>query len=145
MFVSCTVFALSGRGLCEWPIPRPEESCRLWCVSECDQVEIKTLYTYCKEVGRRGKDYETNYFIRNLIPSSHLEYLFQVLFQVLWPNLVRFGSKYLIHAATCLSFWSFLNHLKKCSYYTYPCKWEWVDPKGKFEVVVKRLKPRQFS
>jgi hypothetical protein len=22
-------------------------------------VKIKTLYTYCKQVGRRGKDYET--------------------------------------------------------------------------------------
>jgi hypothetical protein len=53
------VFVLSGRGLCDGPIPRPEESYRLWCVSECDQVKIKTLYTYCERVGRRGKDYET--------------------------------------------------------------------------------------
>jgi hypothetical protein len=37
---------------------RPEESYRLWCVSECDQVKIKTLYTYCEQVGRRGRDYE---------------------------------------------------------------------------------------
>jgi hypothetical protein len=36
-FFSCTVFVLSGRGLCEGPIPRPEESYRLWCVSECDR------------------------------------------------------------------------------------------------------------
>jgi hypothetical protein len=56
MFVSCTVFVLSGRGLCNGPIPRPEESYRLWCVSECDQVKIETLYTYCKQAGRRGKD-----------------------------------------------------------------------------------------
>jgi hypothetical protein len=41
MFVSCTVFVLSGRGLCDGPIPRLEESCRLWCVFECDQMEIK--------------------------------------------------------------------------------------------------------
>jgi hypothetical protein len=38
MFVSCTVFVLSGRGLCDGPIPRLEESYRLWCVSEYDQV-----------------------------------------------------------------------------------------------------------
>jgi hypothetical protein len=49
-FFSCTVFVLSGRGLCEGPIPRPEESYRLWCVSECDQVLIKTLDTCCKQV-----------------------------------------------------------------------------------------------
>jgi hypothetical protein len=48
MFVSCTVFVLSGRGLCDGPIPRPEESYRLWCVSECDQVKINNLATYCE-------------------------------------------------------------------------------------------------
>jgi hypothetical protein len=50
MFVSCRVSVLSGRGLCYGPIPRPEESYRLWCVYECDQVKIKTLYTYCDYV-----------------------------------------------------------------------------------------------
>jgi hypothetical protein len=53
------VFVLSGRGLCEGPIPRPEESYRLWCVSECDQVKIKPPCTCCEQVGRRGKDCET--------------------------------------------------------------------------------------
>jgi hypothetical protein len=50
MFVSCTVFVLSGRGLGNGPIPRPEESYRLWCVSECDQVKINNLDTYCEQV-----------------------------------------------------------------------------------------------
>jgi hypothetical protein len=50
---------LSGRGLCDGPILRPEESYRLWCVSECDQVKINNLDTYCEQVGRRGKDCET--------------------------------------------------------------------------------------
>jgi hypothetical protein len=59
MFVSCTVFVLPGRGLCDGPIPRLEEFYRLWCVLECDQVKIKTPYTDCEQVGRRGKDYET--------------------------------------------------------------------------------------
>jgi hypothetical protein len=36
MFVSCECCVLSGRGLCDGLITRPEESCRLWCVSECD-------------------------------------------------------------------------------------------------------------
>jgi hypothetical protein len=39
MFFSCTVFMLSDRGLYDRPIPRPEESYRLWCVLECDQVK----------------------------------------------------------------------------------------------------------
>jgi hypothetical protein len=59
MFVF-TVFVLSGRGLCDGPIPRPEESYRMWCVFECDQVKINNLDTCCEQVGRRGKDCETN-------------------------------------------------------------------------------------
>jgi hypothetical protein len=41
MFVLCLLW--SGRGLCDEPISRPEESYRLWCVSQCDQKELKTL------------------------------------------------------------------------------------------------------
>jgi hypothetical protein len=32
--VCCDSCVLSGRGLCDGPIPRPEESYRLWCVTE---------------------------------------------------------------------------------------------------------------
>jgi hypothetical protein len=33
------LWVLSGRGLCDGPIPRPEESYRLWCVLVCDQMQ----------------------------------------------------------------------------------------------------------
>jgi hypothetical protein len=39
---SCECCALSGRGLCDGPITRPEESyrvCVFVCVTECDQVQ----------------------------------------------------------------------------------------------------------
>jgi hypothetical protein len=36
-----SVVVLSGRGLCDGPIPRPEESYRLRYVSECGQVKNK--------------------------------------------------------------------------------------------------------
>ena len=36
MFVCCDCCVLSGRGLCDALIPRPEESYRLWCVVVCD-------------------------------------------------------------------------------------------------------------
>ena len=32
----CECFVLSGRGLCDGLITRPEESYRLWCVVVCD-------------------------------------------------------------------------------------------------------------
>ena len=36
MFVCCEYCALSGRGLCDGQITRPEESYRLWCAVVCD-------------------------------------------------------------------------------------------------------------
>ena len=36
MFVCCECCVLSGRGLCDELITRPEESYRLWCVVACD-------------------------------------------------------------------------------------------------------------
>jgi len=36
MSVCCECYVLSGRGLCDGLITRPEESYRLWCVVVCD-------------------------------------------------------------------------------------------------------------
>ena len=37
MFVCCECCALSGTGLCDELITRPEESYQLWCFVVCDQ------------------------------------------------------------------------------------------------------------
>jgi len=42
MFVCCECSVLSGRGLCDELITRPEESYRLWRVVVCDQERPKT-------------------------------------------------------------------------------------------------------
>jgi hypothetical protein len=42
MFASCECCVLSGRGLCDGLITRPEESYRLWRVVVCDQETSKT-------------------------------------------------------------------------------------------------------
>jgi hypothetical protein len=42
MFVCCECFVLSGRGLCDVLITRPEESYRLWRVVVCDQETSNT-------------------------------------------------------------------------------------------------------
>jgi hypothetical protein len=39
MFVCCERRVLSGRGLCDGPILRLEESYRLCCVLVCDQMQ----------------------------------------------------------------------------------------------------------
>jgi hypothetical protein len=43
MPVSCECWPLSGRGFWNWPISHPEESYRVWCVLEQDQVQHITL------------------------------------------------------------------------------------------------------
>jgi hypothetical protein len=56
----CTVFGLSGRGLCNGSIPCAEESYRLVCAWVCLNEITKTLNTCCEQVGRRGKDQEND-------------------------------------------------------------------------------------
>ena len=48
IFVCCECRMLSGRGLCDELITRPEESYRLWCVVVCDleTSRIGAPYTY---------------------------------------------------------------------------------------------------
>jgi hypothetical protein len=41
MFVCCECYVLSGRGLCDELITRPEESYRLRCVVVCDLESLK--------------------------------------------------------------------------------------------------------
>ena len=43
MFVCCGCFVLSGRGLCDGLITRPEESYRLWCVAVCDPEKTSRM------------------------------------------------------------------------------------------------------
>jgi hypothetical protein len=45
MFGSCECCVLSGRDLCDVPIPRPEESYRLWCVCVCLSDQVKIIST----------------------------------------------------------------------------------------------------
>jgi len=57
MFVCCECCVLSGRGLCDGLITRPEESYRLWRVVVCDQEttdkEAKARYGAVKNITKR--------------------------------------------------------------------------------------------
>jgi hypothetical protein len=46
MSVSCECCVLSGRGLCDELVPRPEESYRVWCVWMCDREASKNEAAY---------------------------------------------------------------------------------------------------
>ena len=51
MFVCCKCCVLSGRGLCDELITRPEESYRLWCVVVCD-LETSRMWRPWPALGR---------------------------------------------------------------------------------------------
>ena len=46
IFVCCECRVLSGRGLCDELITRPEESYRLWCVVVCDLETSRICVPY---------------------------------------------------------------------------------------------------
>jgi hypothetical protein len=54
MFVCCECCVLSGRGLCDGLITRPEESYRLWRVVVCDQeIQPQWVVTPGKQTNKR--------------------------------------------------------------------------------------------
>jgi len=70
MFVCCECCVLSGRGLCDELIIRPEESYRLWCVVVCD-LETSRMRRPWPALGRSATEkkiklYFYDIFIRDL-------------------------------------------------------------------------------
>ena len=55
IFVCCEYRALSGRGLCDELITRPEESYRLWCVVVCDLETSRMGAPYMHDSSPRVK------------------------------------------------------------------------------------------
>jgi len=55
MFVCCECYVMSGRGLCDELITRPEESYRLWCVVVCD-LETSKMRRPCPALGRSATE-----------------------------------------------------------------------------------------
>ena len=55
MFVFCECFVLSGRGLRDELITRPEESYRLWCVVVCDLENLKNKEAMTRVGSQRHK------------------------------------------------------------------------------------------
>jgi hypothetical protein len=59
MSVSCECCVLSGRGLCDELVPRPEESYRLWCVYKVCVIVKRRKMTRprftkgCRAIGKK--------------------------------------------------------------------------------------------
>ena len=57
------MFVLSGRGLCDEMITRPEESYRLWCIVVCD-LQTSRLRRLWPALGRRATGKKICVFIQ---------------------------------------------------------------------------------
>jgi len=65
MFVCCECCVLSGRGLCDGLITRPEESYRLWCVVMCDlETSWMRNHTQWGMMGKVKKTDSKNVMVR---------------------------------------------------------------------------------
>ena len=95
MFVCCDCCVLSGRGICDELITRPEESYRLWCVVVCD-LETSKMRRPWPTLGRSAKENKQNK-LRSIAPRS-LVFLEQLIVNnwsktcsILW-DLRYFGA-----------------------------------------------------
>jgi hypothetical protein len=62
---------LSGRGLCDGPIPRPEESYRVWCVIVIRNLQKEAADARCGVLPRRkGRSVKETYFDMYWLGSS---------------------------------------------------------------------------
>jgi len=90
MSVCCECCVLSGRGLCDELITRPEESYRPWCVVVCD-LETSCMRRPWPAMGRRANKQITNFFHR-------------IIKHVIWlQNSYVLPDKYLLLTTTTLS------------------------------------------
>jgi hypothetical protein len=75
MFVCCECCVLSGRGLWDELITRPEESYRLWCVVVCD-LETSRMRWPWPALGRSTTDKKIRFYNKyntfNIVKASDL-------------------------------------------------------------------------
>ena len=63
IFVCCECRVLSGRGLCDELITRPEESYRLWCVVVCDLETSRMGAPYMYDISQLRVNLQKNYYL----------------------------------------------------------------------------------
>jgi len=102
MFVCCECCVLSGRGLCDELITRPEEPYRLWCAVVCDLENLKNEEVMTRVGSQRHSKK------KNCMKSKQYSTLLYAFFWVIPRRLNficrRFGT--LCSIFTCLWRWN---------------------------------------
>ena len=71
MVVCCERCVLSGRGVCDDLITRPEESYRLWCVVVCDLENLKNEEAMTRVGSQRHRKKTHNIYTLKKHKNSH--------------------------------------------------------------------------
>ena len=88
IFVCCECRVLSGRGLCDELITRPEESYRLWCVVACDLENLKNKEAMAHLGSQRQSNKKKVVIILPTCFCNNVNYV-----TVIWKrNLIRIGT-----------------------------------------------------
>jgi len=103
MFVCCECCLLSGRGLCDGLITRPEKSYRLWCVVVCD-LETSRMRRPWHALGRSATRKKTSLWDQFQICTLH--FLHSVIHNMMrrtklwcwlaflqWSTKIMFGNR----------------------------------------------------
>jgi len=90
MLICCECCVMSGRGLCDELITRPEESYRLWCVVVCD-LETSKMRRPWPALGRSATEKKDYYlqFRDNSRTGKLIWTNCSVLYVCLTPELVN--------------------------------------------------------
>ena len=99
-FMSCEFCVLSGRGLCDGLITRPEGSYRMWCVILCDLETSSRMRRPCPALGRiaiGGKKTnpmkQMNITVNDWVHSAGHAYLFTIALEFLTRGLFLVHKK----------------------------------------------------
>ena len=96
MSVCCECCVLSGRGLCDELITRPEESYRLCCVVVCD-LETSRMRRSWHALGRSATGKKTDKNSRMIGDYCILKYLKRSSLSLFWCTVPEFISKHWVY------------------------------------------------
>jgi hypothetical protein len=82
MSVCCDCCVLSGRGLCDELITRPEESYRMWCVVVCD-LETARMRRSWLMLGRSAAGKNTTKELFSSAGNSNLNTKYRTIYYIL--------------------------------------------------------------
>jgi len=99
MFVCCDCCVLSGRGLCDGLITRPEESCRLWYVVVFD-LETSRMSRPWPTLGRRATANKKTLHLKNAVLKTDYLVYSSACKTKCQTSVIKFHNPGLIHVKT---------------------------------------------